>query len=158
MFDFNKNSIDWLTGKGAFITSGTTPNVMTASWGLTGVLWGKKVMLVPIRESRFTKKFIDETGVFSVSVPFDKMAKELAFCGTKSGRNVDKVKELGLKTEKCEKIDTYFIKDADWVAECKVLAKVALTPDMLPEEILARWYNPQDMHTLYIAEIVKENA
>lgn len=156
MFQFNNDSLKWLTSKGSFITSGTTPNVMTASWGLIGVLWNKKVAIIPIRESRFTKKFIDESGVFSVSVPFDKMSKELAFCGTKSGRDVDKVKELNLTMEKCETIDTYFVKDCDWYAECKVLAKIDLTKDMLPEEIQTRCYASGDMHTLYIAEIIKE--
>lgn len=52
---------------GAFVTSGD--NVMVASWGFVGVMWGKKVFVAPIRDSRYTKEMLDKTGEFTVSVP-----------------------------------------------------------------------------------------
>ena len=45
---------------GAFVTSGD--NVMVASWGFVGVMWGKKVFVAPIRDSRYTKEMLDKTG------------------------------------------------------------------------------------------------
>ena len=66
---------------GAFVTSGD--NVMVASWGFVGVMWGKKVFVAPIRDSRYTKEMLDKTGEFTVSVPAaGTMKKELAFCGS----------------------------------------------------------------------------
>ena len=129
-----------LTNHGAFLVSGKQPNVMTISWGMIGVLWGKKVMLVPVRESRYTKKFIDITGEFTVSVPYSKMSKELMFCGKNSGRDVDKFEAMDLKRKHYE---------------CKVLTSFRVESDKLPKEILDGAYKNGDFHTLYIAEILE---
>ena len=81
---------------GAFVTSGD--NVMVASWGFVGVMWGKKVFVAPVRDSRYTKVMLDKTGEFTVSVPAaGTMKKEIAFCGSKSGRDYDKWAETGMK-------------------------------------------------------------
>ena len=49
--------LDTAFSSGAFLCSGD--NVMVASWGMIGVMWGKKVFVAPVRESRYTKEFID---------------------------------------------------------------------------------------------------
>ena len=36
-------------------------NTMTASWGGVGVLWGSDVVYIFVRQSRYTKEFIDKT-------------------------------------------------------------------------------------------------
>lgn len=141
--------------KGAFLTAGSDkPNVMTVSWGMIGVLWGKDVVMVPVRESRFTKEFIDKEGEFTLSIPYVKMKKELAFCGSHSGRDIDKFEALGLKTMKGNKVSTYRINGCDVYYECKVLAKIPLKAEDLPDEINASAYKTSDYHTLYIAEIL----
>ena len=85
MHDFeNMQFMNSAFNTGAFVTSGD--NVMVASWGFVGVMWGKKVFVAPIRDSRYTKQMLDKTGEFTVSVPAaGSMKKELAFCGSKSG-------------------------------------------------------------------------
>lgn len=153
MFNFSRETMEFLTNNGAFLTAGNKPNVMTISWGAIGVLWGKKIMIVPVRESRYTKEFIDNTGCFSVSVPYDKMFKELNYCGSKSGRDCDKIKDMGLNMLACIKIPTFYVDGCDLVLECKVITKLPLTMDMLPDEY-KKFYSTSDMHTLYIAEVV----
>lgn len=92
------------TTHGCFVVAGERPNVMTASWGFFGEMWGKKVAVVPVRDSRFTKGIIDEKQEFTLCVPFgDKYKKELLYCGTKSGRDCDKVKDLCLKITPAKK-------------------------------------------------------
>ena len=141
--------------KGAFLTAGgDKPNVMTVSWGMIGYMWRKKIVVVPVRESRYTKKFLDEEGEFTLSVPYDKMQKELAFCGTKSGRDVDKVEALGLKMIKSDKVSTCMVGGCDAYFECKVLAKLPLSPDMLPAEVKEIAYGGGDYHVLYIGEVL----
>ena len=54
--DINRD-LDVAFSTGAFLVSGD--NVMTASWGFVGVMWGKKIFITPVRESRYTKTFID---------------------------------------------------------------------------------------------------
>ena len=72
-------------------------NSMTISWGMVGIEWAKPVFVTFIRESRFTRRLIEKNGEFTVNIPVDDSAKKiLTFCGSKSGRDVDKAKELGL--------------------------------------------------------------
>ena len=144
-----------LTNHGAFLVSGKQPNVMTISWGMIGVLWGKKVMLVPVRESRYTKQFIDITGEFTVSVPYSKMSKELMFCGKNSGRDVDKFEAMDLKRKHADRVNTYYIDGCEKHYECKVLTSFRVESDKLPKEILDGAYKNGDFHTLYIAEILE---
>ena len=152
-FGIDKTMQHYLT-KGAFVVSGEKPNVMTASWGMIGVLWGKKVALIPIRQSRFTKEFIDKTGEFTLSVPFGSMQKELTFCGTKSGRDIDKFEALGLQKIKADKVNTYKVGGCDEYFECKVLTSYTLKEEDLPQEVKDYAYKTGDYHTLYIAEIL----
>jgi len=75
--------------KGAFLTamSDGKVNTMTISWGTIGIEWGEDVFVTLVRDSRFTKGFIDNSGKFTVTIPKDDSMKEaLAICGTKSGR------------------------------------------------------------------------
>lgn len=156
MSDFigiDKTMQSFLT-KGAFLVAGSKPNVMTVSWGMVGFMWRKKIVVVPVRESRYTKEFIDKEGEFTLSVPYDKMGKELSFCGTKSGRDVDKFEALGLEKIKSDKVDTYMVGGCDAYFECKVLLKLPLSPDMLPDEVKEIAYQNGDYHVLYIGEVL----
>ena len=75
-------------------------NSMTISWGMVGIEWGKPIFVTFIRENRFTRSLIEKTGEFTVSIPIDDSAKKiLGFCGSKSGRDIDKAKEIGLTYE-----------------------------------------------------------
>ena len=56
----NLSCLDTALNTGAFLCSGD--NVMVISWGMIGVMWGKKVFVAPVRESRYTKEFIDRLG------------------------------------------------------------------------------------------------
>ncbi len=71
-------------------------NSMTISWGMLGIEWGRPVFVTFLREHRFTKELIDKNGEFTVNIPYGQDAKEiLNFCGTKSGRDVDKFHGAG---------------------------------------------------------------
>ena len=71
---FDKIGKDWM-----LVTAGNEEkaNTMTASWGGMGVMWGKNVVFVFIRDSRFTKEFIDREGRFSLSFPSEEYRKEM---------------------------------------------------------------------------------
>lgn len=74
-------------------------NAMTVSWGSSGILWNKRVVIIYVRPPRFTHKFTEANEFLSLSFFPDNEAskKILQFCGTKSGRDFDKAVETGLK-------------------------------------------------------------
>lgn len=141
--------------KGAFLVSGDEkPNVMTIAWGAVGFMWFKHILIIPVRKTRYTKEFIDKTGCFTVCIPYgDKMKDALNYCGSKSGRDVDKFYDAGLTAIKAREVNSYIVDGCDMYYECKVLYKSVVDRDsLLMEE--AECYANNDMHTLYFAEVI----
>lgn len=145
------------TTHGCLVVSGEKPNLMTASWGFIGVMWNKKVAIVPIRNTRYTKEFVDKTGEFTMSIPYGKdMSGALKYCGTKSGRDTDKIKDLNLKMVKAKKVNTYVVEGCGKYFECKVLCCLPLNAVNCPDEIKNAYYGDGNFHNFYFAEIVEE--
>lgn len=143
--------------KGAFLTakSGDEVNTMTIGWGSIGYYWGKPIMTVPVRYSRHTYSVIENSDTFTVSVPVNvDLKKELAFCGTKSGRDMDKIKESGLSLEDSQVVDTPIIAECDLHIECKIVYKQAMEPGNIASEIRKASYSAPNFHTMYYGEIV----
>ncbi len=144
-----------LKKEGAFLTAkDDKTNTMTIGWGFIGYIWGKPVFIVPVRKSRFTHGLIEKSNEFTVSISFDGFKKELALCGSKSGRDIDKFKEIGLTTIDGKVINTPVIDGCDLHYECKVLFKQEMEPQNLDLACKDRWYKNDDYHTLYFGEIV----
>lgn len=140
-------------------------NSMTISWGMVGIEWGKPVFVTFIRESRFTRGLIEKNGEFTVNIPIDESAKKiLAFCGSKSGRDVDKAKELGLTYEEPETISVPGIRELPLTLECKVIYKQTQDTSAMTEENREKFYpqnvdstftgSNRDTHVAYYGEIV----
>lgn len=67
-------------------------NAMTVSWGGVGVMWGKNVATIYIRDSRYTKELIDASDTFSINFfEDDHMHSTLNYLGKVSGHNEDKI-------------------------------------------------------------------
>ena len=146
---FEKIGKDWM-----LVTAGNEEkaNTMTASWGALGQMWGKDAAFVVIRQSRFTKEFIDREGKFSLSFPKDKYRKLMKFLGTVSGRNEDKIKESGIDIGYYNGVP--YVDQADLLLICKVMSATLIKPENFKDQdIDATWYGDKDYHTLYIAEI-----
>lgn len=86
------------------ITAGTAErcNTMTASWGGLGVLWGARRPPIYLRPQRYTKEFVDREEYFTLAFFGEEQRKALTLCGSKSGREVDKVKECGFTVAQAE--------------------------------------------------------
>lgn len=147
---------------GILITAkvGQKVNPMTIGWGTMGVEWGKPIFVAYVRESRYTRQMIDESGEFTVNIPVGEVDKQiLSVCGTRSGRDLDKVAELGLELEEGECVGAPGIRQLPLTLECKVLYRVAQPTATIPEAIQQRYYpkddaGNQDFHYAYFAEIV----
>jgi flavin reductase (DIM6/NTAB) family NADH-FMN oxidoreductase RutF len=144
-----------ISGQGAFLVvkSQDKMNMMTIGWSLIGYLWRKPMMMVVVRDSRHTFGIIEKADSFTVNVPSDKMAKELEFCGTKSGRNLNKFEECNLKTLKAQKIESPILDIPGIHFECKIAYKSKMSPQFLSAEY-DYLYPTKDYHTMYFGEIL----
>ena len=145
---------------GVLITAkkGDQVNPMTIGWGAIGVEWGKPLFTAYVRPCRYTHQMIEETGEFTINVPMGKTGNILGFCGTKSGRDVDKVAELGLTLEDPVSISVPGIKELPLTLECRVVYKQDQVLNHLQDDLRDRYYPDRtdlnDYHTAYYAEIV----
>lgn len=141
---------DWMLITAA---NGEKVNTMTASWGCLGVLWNKNVCVAFVRPQRYTYEFIEKSQTVSFSFFDEKYRDALRYCGVKSGRDVDKFEETGLRYEFDE--DTPIIEQARLILECrKIYADDLKKECMLMPEILENYKN-NDYHRFYICEIEK---
>jgi flavin reductase (DIM6/NTAB) family NADH-FMN oxidoreductase RutF len=140
--------------EGAFLTvkAGEALNTMTIGWATLGFAWKKPMMMVMVRDSRHTFSLIEKAADFTVSVPAAGMKKEIAFCGTKSGRDVDKFKECKLKTAPSRQVVSPIIQIPGIHFECRIVYKNAIDPSRLTREF-DPIYPEKDYHTLYFGEI-----
>lgn len=104
---------------------------------------------------------LDATGEFTISVPDKNTDPQiLSYCGTRSGKDTDKIQNLHLTLVEPEQIHAPAIKELPLTLECQVLYSQDQEFDRLPEAIQKRYYPAQakdqhDVHTMYIAKIVK---
>ncbi len=143
--------------KGAFlcVSDGQKDNIMTIGWGSLSYIWSKPIWMIMVRESRYTYQIIENTDYFSLSIPINvDLKKELAYCGTKSGRDYDKWKETNLTKVKANRVSTYLVDECDLHYECKIVAKTPLLNDNMNSDLVNKFYSNQDYHMLYFGEIV----
>jgi flavin reductase (DIM6/NTAB) family NADH-FMN oxidoreductase RutF len=163
--EFRGSPVSRIGDEWMLISSGDDPlsgawNTMTASWGGFGVLWGKDVAFMVIRQTRFSLEFAERNDLFSLSF-FDKKYKAaLDFCGEKSGRDYDKAAETGITP-------VVFGKDhaggkaagAVGFAEAKeiIICRKLYTHDFAPgsfldPEIDSACYPEKNYHRMFIGE------
>ena len=130
------------------------PNPMTIGWGTVGIIWGKPIFTILVRPSRHTDSLLKKDGEFSVNVPIDGMEKQVAICGTKSGRDIDKVKECDFKLIPGQHIEVPSIKHAQLVYECKTVQTNAVMRETFTEDIMGHYYPDGDFHHVYYGEIL----
>ena len=156
--DIDLNPFTKFNNEWALISTGNKSkyNTMTVSWGGLGVFWHKQVAMIFIRESRYTKEFLDSGDLFSISFLDEEYRDALKLCGEKSGRDVDKFAEAGLTP--CFRHNIPYPDEANLVLLCNKLIAVPLTEDLIPKKAMDKFYADKDMHTMYLAEIIESAA
>lgn len=154
----SENAFDLIGKEWMLVTAGNKEkfNTMTASWGGIGWLWNRPVAFVFIRPERYTHDFIEREGRLTLSFYKEEYRSILQFCGTKSGRDVDKVKETGLKPVALDSGAMTF-EQARLTLDCRKLFKSPMSEtNFIDKSILAKWYGNQpggSLHDVYVAEI-----
>jgi len=135
------------------VKDGEGCNPMTVSWGGAGILWGKPVITVYVRSQRYTRHLIDGEPYFSLTFLPEELHQAAVICGSKSGRDTDKVKECGL-TVLSDREAPYF-QEGEITFICKKLYEQEMTVDHFADKELGeKWYGDGDCHKLYIGEIL----
>lgn len=139
--------------------AGEKTDTMVIGWGAVGIEWGKPVFTCYVRHSRFTHDQLEKAPEFTVNIPVGGAdPKILKVCGSQSGRDVDKVKALGLTLVDGTKVAAPAVREFPLTLECRVVYRkdqeaADLDPSLLP------WYpeneeGRRDIHTAYYAEIL----
>lgn len=154
----NDNFIEAIGKEWMLIASGNRDhfNVMTASWGCVGWLWNKPVAVIFVRPERFTHDFIEDNAVVTLSFlgKDPDMRSIYNLCGSKSGRECDKVKATGLMPVYTECGSVTF-KQARLTLECEKLYKDNIKPECFLNPEISKWYGGSHggYHDAYILEI-----
>lgn len=157
--DLNINPFNLIGGEWMLVTAGNERdgcNTMTASWGGLGCLWGHNdpVTTIYIRPSRYTKTFIDKEDRFTLCVMDKSFKKQMAYLGSVSGRDEDKIVNAGLTPVYID--NTTYFAEAKLVLICKKLYAQELTESgFFYPETIEQSYPLRDYHTMYIGKIEK---
>ena len=129
-------------------------NTMTCSWGHLGCLWNLPTAICYVRPQRYTREFIDREEKYTLCFFPEQYKKALGYLGSKSGRDEDKVAEVGL-TPIHEDGVTYFA-EASLVIVCRTLYQAPLKEEYFRDKaVMEEDYPHRDFHDLYIGQIEK---
>ncbi len=155
--ELKDNMFDAIGKEWMLVTAGTPEkfNMMTASWGGTGILWGKPVAFIFIRPERYTYEFIEKGDTLTLSFLGEAHRDIHKICGSQSGRDIDKVAASGLKPYVTENGNIAY-EQARLILECKKLYADFIDADNFVDKLLiSRWYGEGygGFHKMYILEI-----
>ncbi|MFZ4563469.1 MAG: flavin reductase family protein [Bacteroidales bacterium] len=154
LFDVLKETLDKLDGNGILLVAGDPPNPMTIGWGTVGHIWHKQIMTVMVRPVRHTFSLMESVKDFSVCVLPDEYLNQLNICGSKSGRDVNKIEICNFTIERCTTADSFLIAESTIHFECRIVHKHLLDPSTLDPAIVKRYYPLKDFHMVYYGEIL----
>lgn len=142
--------------RGAFLTvkAGDDLNTMTIGYALIGYMWQRPIFTLGVRKSRYTHSLIIRAVDFTVSVPMTDMFDQIRFCGTRSGRDVNKYAKLNLKVKDAQQTVSPIIDTPGIHFECSIIYKTAMDKEQFFGEH-AVIYPEGDYHTLFFGEILE---
>jgi flavin reductase (DIM6/NTAB) family NADH-FMN oxidoreductase RutF len=116
--------------KGVFLVSAdrTKTNVMAMAWGMIGFQWSKPVFIAPVRTTRFTHGLIETAGEFVVCVQPPSMDDLMMQAGSSSGRDRDKIGDLGLQLFTIPEVSVPGIEGSLITYACRVLHTASAEP------------------------------
>lgn len=145
---FQSIGVDWM-----LITAGTPDhwNTMTASWGGFGVLWNLNVSFCFVRPTRYTYEFMERADRYTLSFFDEDQREALDYCGSRSGRDVDKAAVTGLVPSEIEGAIAF--EQARLVLVCRKLYHHDIDPARFIDPSIDSQYPDKDYHRSYIGEV-----
>ena len=101
---------------------GEKPNIVTVAW--TGTICSDPAMVsISVRPERYSHDIIEETGEFVINLVTKDLTYATDYCGVRSGRDVDKFKEMNLTPLPSKMIDAVGIEESPVNIECKEIGR-----------------------------------
>lgn len=112
-------------------------NLFTVAW--TGTVCSDPPMVsISVRPERYSYHMIEETGEFVINLTTEALVYATDYCGVKSGRDVDKWKEMHLTPVPAQHVRAPMVQESPVSMECRVTKKLELgSHDMFLAEVLA---------------------
>lgn len=129
-------------------------NAMTVAWGSMGVMWHKPFVQVVVRPGRYTYEFMEKYPDWTLSVLPESYRSAMNLMGSKSGRDMDKIKDAGLSTSPSSKVGSPAFKEAELILECKTMYRELMKPESFIDMSLDLKYPQKDYHIIYYGEIL----
>ena len=116
-------------------------NVFTVGW--VGTVCTKPPMLsISVRPERLSHKYISETMEFTVNMPTSKLTKAVDYVGVRSGKTIDKIKEMNFTMKEGTNVSSPYIDECPVSIECKVKTVLQLgTHDCFIAEVVGSHVN-----------------
>lgn len=134
------------------------PNAMTIGWATVGNIWGQRVFVVLVRPSRYTYGLIEEAEDFTVNVLPKGREGDAKLCGSRSGRDLDKLAACGLTPVASREVRSPVLDECIIHYECRIVMKNDVIPDALAPQIRKACYPQGDFHRVYFGEVVAAYA
>ncbi|MBR6786221.1 MAG: flavin reductase [Clostridia bacterium] len=156
--DIKKSAVELISDNWGLVTAGNAEkfNTMTISWGGLGEIWGKDAVFIFIRPQRYTYEFIEKEDIFTLSFYGNEYKDALKICGSKSGRDIDKVAATDLTPVFADGGVTF--EQAEYTLVCRKMASQFIDPKGFEDEAIEKNYAAGDYHKVYIGEILKVYA
>lgn len=151
--EISGNLIKAISEEYMLITAGKESdyNMMTASWGFMGEMWGSDCAAAVVRPQRYTMNYLNAEDTFTLSFYGDSGKAIHKICGSKSGRDTDKTAETGL-TPIFDGESVYF-EQARLVLVCRKQYVQPMGKEFFTDSEPLRWYSAEDYHYMIIGKI-----
>mgnify|MGYP001324469394 CR=1 FL=1 len=127
-------------------------NFMTAAWGGFGVLWNRPVTYIFVRPTRHTYGFLEKHDRYSLSFFQERHRKALNIAGTRSGRDIDKLKACGFTAAYPDNTPSF--NEASLIMTNRKIYFQDIDPGHFLDSAIADNYSLKDYHRMYIGEII----
>lgn len=162
--DLNENPFRMIGKDWMLLTAGQGEkfNTMTVAWGTVGILWWRPVVSCYVKPDRYTTEFIETEKYFTFSILGPEYRTALEFCGTNSGRNVDKVKQTGLTPLRIPEDlsdpagfseSVVAFSEARTILVCRKIWYEDIVPSHVLDDALRIRYEEKSQHRMYVGEI-----
>jgi len=130
-------------------------NIITIAWQ-TPVSHTPMLVAISVGKTRYSHELLEKSKEFVINIPAVDLLKETAFCGSVSGRKVDKFKESGLTPIKADKVNAPLIKECIGHLECKLVEIVPCGDHtILVGEVVTAWADEELFDGYWIVDKAK---